>query len=197
MLPKHFYSQRSEIDEERQWQPAGATLVILIGGIDLSVAANLALTVMFNAWLFQEIQVPWVLAIFLGLLLSMLVGLIIGVLNAYGRVQAVVATLATMSACAGFAPFITNGITINGFPAWCGNLTTNLFGIIPLRGTLLVVIFVVIGLWQRYRPPGCALFAIGGNERAARLSGLPVKRAKTAVYMIASGLAAVAGWVDI
>jgi ribose transport system permease protein len=176
---------------------AGATLVILIGGIDLSVAANLALTMMFSAWLFQTVSLPWVVCMLLGLALGMLVGLVNGLLTAYGKVQAFVATLATMSVCAGFALFITNGNTINGFPTWFGNLTNNIFGIIPLQGILLVVVFVVIGLWLRYRPAGRALYAIGGNEEAARLSGLPVKWAKTRVYVIAGGLAAVAGWVDI
>jgi len=152
---------------------------------------------MFSAWLFQTVSLPWIVCMLLGLALGMLVGLVNGLLTAYGRVQAFVATLATMSVCAGFALFITNGNTINGFPTWFGNLTNNIFGVIPLQGILLVVVFVVIGLWLRYRPAGRALYAIGGNEEAARLSGLPVKWAKTRVYVIAGGLAAVAGWVDI
>jgi len=76
---------------------AGATLVILIGGIDLSVAANLALTMMFSAWLFQTVSLPWIVCMLLGLALGMLVGLVNGLLTAYGKVQAFVATLATMS----------------------------------------------------------------------------------------------------
>ena len=176
---------------------AGATLVILIGGIDLSVAANLAVTMMFSAWLYSTVGVPWPVAMLAGLILGMLVGLINGTLTAYGKVQAFVATLATMSACAGMALFITNGSTINGFPTWFGNLTSNVFGSVPLQGIVLVVIYLVIGLWLRYRPGGRALYAIGGNEEAARLSGLPVKWAKTRVYIIAGGLAAVAGWINI
>ena len=176
---------------------AGATLVILIGGIDLSVAANLALTMMFSAWMFQTFALPWVVAMVLGLILGILVGLVNGLLSTYGRVQPFVATLATMSACAGFALFITSGSTINGFPSWFGKLTSNIFGVIPLQGVLLILIYLAIGLWLRYRPAGRALYAIGGNEEAARLSGLPVKWAKTRVYMVAGALAAVAGWVNI
>ena len=176
---------------------AGATLVILIGGIDLSVAANLALTMMFSAWLFQVIEVPWPVAMILGLLLGMGVGLLNGALTSYGKVQAFAATLATMSACAGMALFITKGNTINGFPSWFSNLTSNVLGSVPVQGILLVVIYLLIAMWLRYRPGGRALYAIGGNEQAARLSGLPVRWAKTRVYMIAGGLAAVAGWVNI
>jgi ribose transport system permease protein len=176
---------------------AGATLVILVGGIDLSVAAVLALTMMFSAWLYQDVGFPWPVAMIAGLIVGSLVGLVNGVLTTYGRVQAFVATLATMSACAGMALFITSGSTINGFPTWFGNLTAaDVLGV-PLQGILLVVIYLVIGMWLRYRPGGRALYAIGGNEEAARLSGLPVRWAKTRVYMIAGALAAVAGWIDI
>ncbi len=176
---------------------AGATLVILIGGIDLSVAAVLALTIMFSAWLFQTVHFPWPLAMLFGLALGALIGLINGVLTAYGRVQAFVATLATMSAAAGFALFITNGNTLNGFPDWFDNLTSHSVVGIPLQGILLVVVYLAMGFWLRYRPGGRALYAIGGNEEAARLSGLNVRWHKTRVYMIAGALAAVAGWIDI
>lgn len=176
---------------------AGATLVILIGGIDLSVAANLALTMMFSAWLFRTVEVPWPLAMLLGLALGMAIGLLNGLLTSYGKVQAFAATLATMSACAGMALFITKGNTINGFPSWFSALTSDVFGSIPVQGIVLVAIYLVIGMWLRYRPGGRALYAIGGNEEAARLSGLPVRWAKTRVYMIAGGLAAVAGWMNI
>ena len=145
---------------------AGATLVILVGGIDLSVAAVMALTMMFSAWLYQDGGVPWPIAMIAGLALGAFVGLLNGLLATYGRVQAFVATLATMSASAGMALFITSGSTINGFPTWFGDLTAmDLFGI-PLQGVLLVVIYLVIGFWLRYRPGGRALYAIGGNEEA-------------------------------
>jgi ribose transport system permease protein len=176
---------------------AGATLVILVGGIDLSVAAVLALTIMFSAWLFQTVHFPWVLAMLFGLVLGAAIGFVNGVLTTYGRVQAFVATLATMSAAAGFALFITNGNTLNGFPDWFDNLTSHSVVGIPLQGILLVVVYLVIGFWLRYRPGGRALYAIGGNEEAARLSGLNVRWHKTRVYMIAGALAAVAGWIDI
>lgn len=176
---------------------AGAALVILIGGIDLSVAAVLALTVMSSAWLYKEQGIPFVIALLMGLLIGAVVGLINGFLSTYGRVQPFVATLATMSAAAGLALYITNGSTLNGFPSWFGALTSyDVIGV-PLQGILLVLVYLVIGFWLRYRPGGRALYAIGGNEEVARLSGLPVRAAKTQVYMIASMLAAVAGWITI
>ena len=176
---------------------AGAALVILIGGIDLSVAANMALTMMFTAWLYAELGMPFWLALLAGLALGAFVGLINGLLTTYGRVQPFVATLATMSACTGLALYITKGNTINGFPTWFGKLTTaDVLGI-PLQGLLLISIFLVLAFWLRFRPGGRALYAIGGNEEVARLSGLPVRAAKTRVYVIAGALSAVAGWINI
>ena len=176
---------------------AGAALVILIGGIDLSVAAAMALSMMVTAWLYDTYGVPFGLALLAGLLVGALVGLVNGLLTTYGRVQPFVATLATMSAAAGMALYITNGSTINGFPTWFGDLTSSdVFGI-PLQGILLVVVYAGLGFWLRFRPGGRALYAIGGNEEVARLSGLPVRVAKTKVYVIAGALAAVAGWINI
>lgn len=176
---------------------AGAALVILIGGIDLSVAAVMALTMMFTAWLYAEHGVPFVLALIAGLALGALIGLVNGLLTTYGRVQPFVATLATMSACAGLALFLTNGNTINGFPTWFGDLTAvDILGV-PLQGILLILVFAALAFWLRFRPGGRALYAIGGNEEVARLSGLPVRMAKTRVYVIAGALASVAGWINI
>ncbi len=176
---------------------AGAALVILVGGIDLSVAATLAVTMMFSAWLFKSHAFPWPIAMLAGLALGALIGLVNGLLTTYGRVQAFVATLATMSAAAGMALFITNGNTLNGFPSWFDNLSSVKLVGIPLQGVLLLVVYLSIGFWLRFRPGGRALYAIGGNEEVARLSGLPVRFAKTRVYMIAGALASVAGWIDI
>jgi ribose transport system permease protein len=176
---------------------AGAFLVILVGGIDLSVAAVMALTMMFTAWLYKTVGMPFVVALIVGLLLGAAIGLLNGVLATYGRVQPFVATLATMSAAAGMALFITNGNTINGFPIWFGDLTVATFLGIPLQGIVLILVFLAIAFWLRFRPWGRSLYAIGGNEEVARLSGLPVKPLKSLVYVIAGALAAVAGWINI
>lgn len=176
---------------------AGQALVILIGGIDLSVAAIMVVTMMFSAWLYKFQGVPFGVALVAGLILGALIGLINGLLIAYGRVQAFVATLATMSACLGMALVITNGNTINTFPESFAALTGNATDLIPVQAILLVFVFASLGFWLRFRPAGRALYAIGGNEEVARLSGLPVKPLKTLVYVISGFLAALSGWINI
>lgn len=173
----------------------GAALVILIGGIDLSVGSTLALSIMTSAWLFREHSVPFVLCVLVGLLVGALVGLLNGVLSTYGRIQPFVATLATLSAAAGLALWLTDGNPINGFPGWYLALTSNSVLGIPLEVVLLVAIYLVTAFWLRFRPSGRALYAVGGNAEVARLSGLNVTAIRIKVYVIAGFLAAVAGVV--
>jgi ribose transport system permease protein len=173
----------------------GAALVILVGGIDLSVGSALALSLMTTAWLFREQGVPFTLCVVAGLLVGATVGLINGLLSTYGRIQPFVATLATMSAAAGLALYITNGSPINGFPSWFLALTTVEVLGFPLEGILLVGTYMVAAFWLHFRPSGRALYAVGGNAEVARLSGLNVTRLKVGVYVIAGFLAAFAGMI--
>lgn len=171
----------------------GAALVILIGGIDLSVGSTLALSLMTSAWLFRAVGLPFELCVVIGLAVGAAVGLANGVLSTYGRIQPFVATLATMSAAAGLALYITNGNPINDFPDWYLALTSiDVLGI-PLEGIIMVATFLLAAFWLRFRPTGRALYAIGGNAEVARLSGLNVTRIKIGVYVIAGFLAALAG----
>lgn len=173
----------------------GAALVILIGGIDLSVGSNLALSLMVNAWLYHAIGLPFWLCILAGLAVGGAVGLANGILSTYGRIQPFVATLATMSAAAGLALYITNGNPINDFPDWFLAITSTQVLGIPLEAVIMVAIFLVAAFWLRFRPSGRALYAVGGNAEVARLSGLNVTRIKIGVYVIAGLLAAVAGMI--
>ena len=171
----------------------GSALVIITGGIDLSVGAVLASSLMVNAWLYRYGGIPFPLAVVAGLLFGTLVGLVNGALSTYARIQPFVATLATMSACSGFALFITDGSPITTFPDWYTAITSiNLFGV-PFEAVILIVIYLVTAFWLRFRPSGRALYAVGGNEEVARLSGLDVQRIRVGTYAIAGFLAALAG----
>lgn len=171
----------------------GALLVIIIGGIDLSVGSVLAISSMSIAWLYRFGHLPFSVAIVAGLIVGALIGLLNGVLTTYGRLQPFIATLATMSAAAGLAVFITSGNPINGFPDWFLSITTSSILGVPVQGLVLIGIFALTAFWLRFRPSGRALYAIGGNEEVARLAGIPVRRTKLTVYVIAGTLAAIAG----
>lgn len=173
----------------------GAALVIIIGGIDLSVGSTLALSMMTMAWLFKIQSWPFVAAVLVGLLIGALVGLINGLLSTYAGIQPFVATLATLSAGAGLALFITDGNPVTQFPDWFLQLTSaDVLGF-PVEGIVLVLVYLVTAFWLRFRPTGRALYAIGGNEEVARLSGINVRGLKVRVYVTAGILAAVAGLI--
>jgi ribose transport system permease protein len=171
----------------------GAALVIIIGGIDLSVGSTLALSMMTMAWLYKIHTWPFLVAVLVGVLVGALVGLINGLLSTYARIQPFVATLATLSAGAGLALFITDGNPVTQFPDWFLMLTSTYIAGFPLEGIILVAIYLAAAFWLRFRPNGRALYAIGGNEEVARLSGINVRALKLRVYVTAGILASVAG----
>lgn len=186
---RDIFSQTSEIGI----MAVGSALVIITGGIDLSVGAVLAVSLMVTAWLFKDHSIPFWIALLAGLGVGAFVGFVNGVLITYARIQAFVATLATMSACSGIALFITNGSPITGFPEYYTALTSTVVFGVPLETIMLIGVYLIAAFCLRYRPNGRALYALGGNEEVARLSGLNVKRIKVGVYVIAGMLAALAG----
>jgi ribose transport system permease protein len=172
----------------------GEALVLILGGIDLSVGSTLAVSLMVAAWLWQDQHLPFALGVVVGLAVGALVGLVNGLLSTYGKVQPFIATLATMSAGAGMALYVTGGNTISDFPTWFLQLTNgHILGFIPIEDILLLSVFGVSAFYLRARPNGRALYAIGGNEEVARLSGLPIRSMKIRVYVISGLLAGVAG----
>jgi ribose transport system permease protein len=172
----------------------GATLVIIIGGIDLSVGSVLALGMMVCAYLFARTGLPMGLAMVAAMATGAAAGAINGLLVTLGRLPSFVATLAMLSVARGFALMITDGETIADFPGWFRGIVTE-HAIGPFSGAhLLLVGSLLLGAaYLRYRPGGRALYAIGGNEEVARLSGLNIDRHKLKVFTVAGLLAGVAG----
>jgi len=174
---------------------AGATLVIILGGIDLSVAAVLGFSFMVVAVTYQNLGWPFWLSILVGLAVGAGIGLVNGILIAYGNIQPFIATLATMFAATGLSLYLTNGTPILGLPDWFQGLSQIRWLGISLQVYLMIAVFVIAGLWLRFRPAGRSLYAIGSNEEVARLSGIRVKAMQLRVYALAGFLAAVAGLV--
>ena len=171
----------------------GQTLVIITAGIDLSVAATLALSAMVMATLYKNAGVPLPLALIIGLGVGAGVGFVNGILVTYGKLQPFIATLGTLSATTGLALIVTNAKTITDFPNWFQDITTGQVAGVQIELIILVVIFVAAAFYLRYRPGGRALYAIGGAEEVARLSGIAVRRGKILAYTLSGLSGAVAG----
>ena len=133
----------------------GMTLVILIGGIDLAVGSVMALAMMVLGYLNVVLGVPMPLAISLALCAASLNGLIAGLLITRFNVPPFIATLAMMSIARGIANMITDGQQIIGFPAWFNMMAIVRFGgFVTLTVAVMVVVFIIGLLYQRYRHGG-------------------------------------------
>lgn len=174
----------------------GMTFVILIGGIDLAVGSVMALTMMVLGYLNVEMGLAMGIAIPAALGAAALNGLVAGLLITRFNVPAFIATLAMMSITRGLANMITNGQQIIGFPAWFNmSAIIRYGGFLTLTVALMLVVFVLGLLYQRYRYGGRALYAIGGNPEVARLAGINVTFMTVMVYVVCSVLAGLSGIV--
>lgn len=172
----------------------GMTFVILIGGIDLSVGSVLALAMMVLGFVNVEMGLAMGVAIGAALLAASVAGLVSGLLITEFKVPPFIATLAMMSIARGLASMITNGSQIIGFPAWFNmGAIIRYGGILTMTVAVMLVVFVIALLFQRYREGGRALYAIGGNSEVARLAGINVKRVTLLVYTACAALSGLAG----
>ncbi|MDH3659165.1 MAG: ABC transporter permease [Alphaproteobacteria bacterium] len=172
----------------------GMTFVILIAGIDLSVGSVLALSMMVLGYLHVEAGIPMSIAITGALAAAAIAGLISGLLITEFKVPPFIATLAMMSIARGLANMITNGSQIIGFPPWFNlGAIIRYGGFLTMTVAVMLVVYAIAILFQRYREGGRELYAIGGNPEVARLAGINVKRATVLVYTMCAVLSGLAG----
>lgn len=172
----------------------GVTLVILTGGIDLSVGSLVALTGC-AAILSMELPGADFTGIMIGLGVGAAAGLLNGILIAYARIPPFIGTLAMLTMARGTALVITEGQPIVRFDSpyrWFGD---GMVGVVPVPVLLMVLILAVTYFILRHTPLGSYIYATGGNEEAARLSGVKVTRIKTLVYLISGLYAGISGMI--
>ncbi|MFF9085585.1 substrate-binding domain-containing protein [Streptomyces sp. NPDC014991] len=172
----------------------GVTFVIVSAGIDLSVGSVAALSATVLAWSATQHGVPVVLAVVLAVATGVVAGLVNGFLIAYGKLPPFIATLAMLSVGRGLALVISQGSPIP-FPGSVSHLGDTLGGWLPVPVLVMVVMGLIAALVLGRTYIGRSMYAIGGNEEAARLSGLRVRRQKLAIYALSGVFAAVAGVV--
>lgn len=189
----------------------GMLLVILNGGIDLSVGSTLAFSAIIGGHLLQGIPIGFLgvvlypsvpVVVLISCAAGALVGLINGILVSKFNIAPFVATLGMLYAIRGVALLLTGGLTINnlsGRPE-LGNTGFDWLGFnrildIPIGVLIMVLVALVLGFTIGRTRFGRWLYASGGNERAAELSGVPVRNVKIWVYVISGICSAIAGIV--
>jgi galactofuranose transport system permease protein len=182
----------------------GMTLVIATGGIDLSVGSLMAISGALAPMIFMgklveigSIHAAVALAMFVAIAAATMLGAFNGWLIARFRIQPIVATLVLFIAGRGIAQVMTNGnLQVFKVPEFQVIGLGRVFGL-PVQVMLMAVIVAVAAWVLRRTTFGRQVLAIGGNERAARLSGIATSRIKIAVYAISGALAGVAGLIVI
>ncbi|WP_330481031.1 ABC transporter permease/substrate-binding protein [Streptomyces sp. NBC_00724] len=172
----------------------GVTFVIVSAGIDLSVGSVAALSATVLAWMATSEGVPVWIAVILAVATGIACGLVNGALVSYGKLPPFIATLAMLSIGRGLSLVISQGSPIP-FPDSVSVLGDTLGGWLPVPVLVMVAMGLVTAVVLGRTYIGRSMYAIGGNEEAARLSGLRVKRQKLVIYALSGLFAAVAGIV--
>lgn len=171
----------------------GMLLVILTGGIDLSVGSFVALGSVLLAYFLQSFSLP--LAIFLTLLIGIVLGSISGYLVAGRNMAPFVATLAFMTIASGLAFIISKGSPIMIEDPVVNMFNRGYFFGIPLPFVVLLIVFLLIVFILRFTVYGRMITAIGSNESAVTLSGVKTKLYKFSVYSISGALGVLGGMI--
>jgi ribose transport system permease protein len=170
----------------------GQTIVILTGGVDLSVGPVVALTNSLAATLMGASGGSVLLVVVVVLLVGALCGLINGLLVAFGRLQPIVVTLATASIYGGLALFVRPNP--GGFvPQWYTELVTGtIAGVLP---SSLVLVALLVAFWLPFRRTrlSTSIYAVGSSEGAAYMSGVAIGWSKVWAYTLAGLLSGLAG----
>jgi ribose ABC transporter, permease protein len=175
----------------------GMTFVILTGGIDLSVGSILALSSALTSGLLGS-GMPVTLAILISLILGCILGMMNGLLISYGKLAPFIVTLATMTIFRGATLVYTNGNPITK-----GLSDTFLFQFlgqgyivgIPFPVIIMFIVFIVLYVLLHKTAFGKSVYAIGGNEKAAYISGVKLNKVKIIIYSISGIMASISGLI--
>jgi ribose transport system permease protein len=171
----------------------GESLVILTGGIDLSVGGLAGLAGILTAWFNVNRGLPAPVAIVLTLLVCASVGLWHGAMVTRLKVAPFVITLVTFTVSQGLALAITSGTPINGISSLFSRMSSFHVGNVPLPAVFFAIAAVIAWFVLERTYLGRQIYAVGGNAEAARLAGIPVARRTTFAYVASAMLAGVVG----
>lgn len=171
----------------------GMTMVLLTGGIDISVGAIIALTGVICSMLVVESGVPLIPAILIAVFIGTFCGFFVGFMVTKFDVPPLIATLAMQTIARGLAYILTGGIPVYGLPDSTRFIGQGYVLGIPTPLIIMVLIFAV-GYWLLEQTRfGRHIYAIGGNEEVARLSGINVTVRKIQIYSLSGLFASIAG----
>ncbi len=175
----------------------GSSFVIFSGGLDLSIGSNAALSGVLAAMAARVLDFPggaptsWIIGVLVGAAFGWVNGLIVTRLY----ISPIIATLGTLTIGRGLALLLTGGVSLFGVPESFQGLGRGFIipATLPIPVGIMIVFLIAAWFVLRRTTLGMYVYSIGGNEEAARLSGVPVRRVKTLVYVIGGATAGLAG----
>jgi rhamnose transport system permease protein len=179
----------------------GMMMVLISGGIDLSIGANIAFSGMVSALTIKAYPgISPALIVLEGSLIGAVVGFIVGILIARFSILPIIASLGMMNAVRGMTYLVSGGAWVSAYqmPASFKRMATSEFFGINNLIVIAVVVFVIFFYFINYTKTGRRIYAVGSNHEASEIIGLPIKRIITLVYILMGLLAGLAGvlWVS-
>ncbi len=170
---------------------AGMTLIMIMGGIDISVGSLLGVIAIVVGWMIQADlgAVPIILA---ALSIGALGGTVNGLIVAYGKVPAIIATLGTSNILRALIFGMLGGVWITGLPPTVEFLNIRIFGWLPAVTLIIVIVYVIFWYFTKYIRLGRAIYAVGNNAEASYLSGINVGHVTVAAHAIIGALTGIA-----
>jgi rhamnose transport system permease protein len=201
-LSDRFFTAANLLNQTRLFAEVGLmalpmTLVIITGGIDLSVSSTFgwAAVMLGVAWS------VWGLPLWAAIGVSLVTGLVAGLFNGWIiariKVPALITTLATLAIYRGMAYGISQGRPVSGYPDWFEVFGQGTIGPLPTQFVVLVVLTLVVGIFLAFTAWGRFIYAIGSNAEAARFSGIPVQRLLMGIYAFSGLMAGLASVVFV
>ena len=171
----------------------GVTFVIITGGIDLSLGSIVAVTGVTAAMLAHPDSYPVLIPIVMGLLAGLLMGAFNGFIITKSKIAPFIVTLGTMTIGRGLALILSDGRPVSNLSDSFNYLGSGTVLGIPILILIFILVFAVCSIILSKTVLGRYIYAIGGNEQAARASGINIDRVKLSVYSISGLLAGLAG----
>ena len=175
----------------------GMTMVIILGGIDLSVGSIIALSGCFAAGCVSRYGLPIAVGVLGGVLVGTVVGMFNGVVISKTTIPPFIVTLATMNVAKGLAYVYTGGSPVRVVTKEWQFLGAGYVGGVPTPVILLAVVLVITAIIMNKTKLGRHIYAVGGNSQAARFSGISTAKVKFLVHTYSGIMAGLAGMVQV
>ncbi|MDO5134468.1 MAG: ABC transporter permease [Eubacteriales bacterium] len=200
VMSENFLTMRNLLNVAKQVAvfgiaSVGMTYVILLGGIDLATGSVISFINIVAAYIMVNLGWSPVVAVILSLIVSTLIGFLNGFIIAEVKMPPLIVTFASQTIFAGLAYIICKGTPISRFPESFLKIGQGYVGVVPVPVIIMVVCFAVGAFILDKTYFGRYFYALGGNEEAAELSGIQIKKVKWLVYALSGLFAGIAGLV--